>query len=280
MAVCLLDPAGFAYVFEFAVSEVVQQHVGCVVQAARAAHHRHALPHAACCLARRWRMRQVEVHIVGDGDVELAVAVVVHKGAAGAPLLAAARRAGLLGHFLEGSVAFVMVQAIFAVGGDVDVVVAVVVIIADAGSLPPTGGDEAGLGGDVGEGAVVVVVEEMAGGGGTLAGSGKRGSVDEEDVRPAIAVIVDDGDAAAGGFDDVALGLSTAVHVAHGYAGLRGDVDKPGWGWVLGGCGIDAGRFRGDRLLRDCGERDAEHCEEAEDRCERGQVLCLRRHFL
>jgi len=52
-------------------------------------------------------------------------------------------------------------EAVFAVAGDVDVFESVVVIIANAGSLAPSGGNEASLDGHVGEGAVVVVMKQM-----------------------------------------------------------------------------------------------------------------------
>ena len=37
--------------------------------------------------------------------------------------------------------------------------------------------------------------------------------VDEEDVGPAVAVVVDDGDSAAGSFDDVTLVVDAAVEL-------------------------------------------------------------------
>src|SRR5271165_5936295 len=61
----------------------------------------------------------------------------------------------------------------------------------------------------------------------------------KKDVGPAIAVVVDDGDSAAGGFDDVALMVDAAVDVADGDSGLRGDVDEPGGRGVVGGGGVD-----------------------------------------
>ena len=42
----------------------------------------------------------------------------------------------------------------------------------------------------------------------------ERGSVDDEDVWPSVAVVVEDRHPGAGGFDDVALGVDTAVDVA------------------------------------------------------------------
>ncbi len=61
------------------------------------------------------------------------------------------------------------------------------------------------------------------------------GAVDEEDVGPAVAVVVEDGYAGAGGLDDVALGVDAAVDVANQDAGFGGDVNEPCWWWVIGG---------------------------------------------
>jgi hypothetical protein len=139
----------------------------------------------------------------------------------------------LLRDVLEGAVALIVEEVVLAVCGDVEVVVAVVVVVADAGTLSPGGEGEAGFDGDVGEGAVVVVVEEVAGG--LFFGGFEGGSVDEEDVGEAVAVVVEDGDAGAGGFDDVVLGVGAAVDVADEDAGFGGYVDEPGGEWVLGG---------------------------------------------
>jgi hypothetical protein len=128
---------------------------------------------------------EVEVHIVGDGEVELAVAVVIDEGTAGAPLFSCSGDACLLGYFFEGAIALVVKEAIFTVAGDIEIVESVVVVVPDAGALSPSRGDEAGLRGDVGEGTVVIVVEEVVGGlveiiFGLCAW--EVGAVDEEDV--------------------------------------------------------------------------------------------------
>ena len=66
---------------------------------------------------------------------------------------------GFAGYFLEGSIALVVVEAVEAVSGDVEVVVSIVVVVADAGALSPGGIGEAGFGGDVGECAIVIVTK-------------------------------------------------------------------------------------------------------------------------
>ena len=109
-------------------------------------------------------MGQIEVDIVGDGEIEFAIAVIVDEGAAGAPFLAGAGYTGLFGDLFEGAVALIVKEAIFAIARDVEVVEAVVIVVANADALSPAGGDEASLRSYVGEGAIVIVVEEMAGG--------------------------------------------------------------------------------------------------------------------
>jgi hypothetical protein len=180
----------------------VVEDVGRVLETARAAHDGNPLPDASGSLARRGRKGEVEVHVVGDGEVELAVAVVVDEGTAGAPLFSCSGDSGLLGYLFEGAIALVVEEAVFAVAGDVEIVESVVVIVSDAGALAPACGDETCLRGDIGEGAVVIVVEEVVGGfGGIVLGLCVReiGAVDEEDVGPAVAVVVENGHAGAGG---------------------------------------------------------------------------------
>ena len=82
----------------------------------------------------------------------------------------------------------------------------------------------------------MVVVEEVAGG--LVSGCRFHGSaVDEEDVLPAVVIVVKDGDAGAGGLDDVALGVDASVYVGGGETGFGGYVDEPGGGWVVGVAG-------------------------------------------
>ena len=90
VAVGALDAGGLADVFEFSVAEIVEESVGGVGKAARAAHDGDALPHAAGAGARLGGGGEVEVDVVGDEDIEFAVTVVVDEGTAGAPLFAGA----------------------------------------------------------------------------------------------------------------------------------------------------------------------------------------------
>ena len=98
------------------------------------------------------------------------------------------------------------VEAVFADVGDVDVGPAVVVKVGDGHASAPAIVGDTGLGGDVSEGAVVIVAEERGVGWGGFAGERvDRGTVDNIDGEPAGVVVVDEADAGAFGFDDVAL---------------------------------------------------------------------------
>ena len=82
---------------------------------------------------------EVEVDVVADEEVEVAVLVVVEEGAAGVPAQAVLEEAGLFGDVGEGAVAVVAVEGVLAVVADEEVVPAVVVVVADAAGLAPAG---------------------------------------------------------------------------------------------------------------------------------------------
>src|SRR5580692_4430764 len=162
----------------------------------------------------------------------MAVAVVVDERAAVAPSFSRACDASFFAYVGEGAVAVVVVENIFSVVGDIEIFTAVVVVIADADALAPAGVREAGFFCDIGESTVVIVVIEMAGG--RFRGGGiEAGAVNDEDVRPAVVVVVEDGDAGSGGFDDVFLGVHAAENDRIGKAGFFGDVGEMGDGFEI-----------------------------------------------
>ena len=56
------------------------------------------------------------------------------------------------------------------------------------------------------------------------------GAIDQKNVGPAIIVVIEDGDAGAGGLDDVFLGVDAAEDFLHGEAGFFGDIGEVGEG--------------------------------------------------
>src|SRR5262249_42320385 len=136
----------------------------------------------------------------------------------------------------ERSVAVVAVEDLVAVVGDEQIGVAVVVVVAGADALAPAAAGDAGLRGDVGERAVAVVPIEMAHWCGVVRRR-QAGAVDEKDVRPAVVVVVEDRDAAAGRLEDVLLGALAADDGAGLETGRRRQIaevrNRPGNGGGL-----------------------------------------------
>ena len=196
------DARAFGHVRKRAVAIVVVEDVGVAVQSGRPARYHHGFIEAGSALGN-WRRLQIEINVVGDEEIELSVAIVIEEGAACSPADSLSSDSCFLAYIGEGAVAVVVIQHVLAEVGDEQVVVAVVVVIADADALSPPRVLKTRLQGDVGESPVAIVLEEVIER--LLAGwkAFESSSVDEEDVEPAIVVIVVKGDAAACGFEQV-----------------------------------------------------------------------------
>ena len=146
-------------------------------------------------------MDEVDVEVVGDEKVQQAVTIAFDEGASGGVANARLQEAGLLCHVSEGAVAVVAVKAVLAVVGDEKVVEAIVVVIADADAHGPARIGKPGFLGDVGEGAIAVVFVQA------IAGSGRNTvqatAGEQEDIHPAIVVVVDEGATRAHDLEDV-----------------------------------------------------------------------------
>ena len=63
----------------------------------------------------------------------------------------------------------------------------------------------------------------------------QSGAVHDEDVRPAVVVVVEDGNACACSLNDVFLAVHAAEYLRHCQTGLVGDIDEVGdglfWRW-------------------------------------------------
>src|SRR5215813_1413159 len=85
------------------------------------------------------------------------------------------------------------------------IVKAVIIEIAHTSALTPTIPRQIGLFGNVGESPVLVVAVKMADRLLAILKTFERGPVDEKNIQPAVVIVVNQGDAAAGGLDDVFL---------------------------------------------------------------------------
>src|SRR6266436_2478035 len=104
MAVGSIDVGFRCDVLERAVAPVVVEDVLRAGKSAGSAHHGHSFPHAGRALTGSGSGRKVEVDVVGDHEIEVAVAIVVNPGAPRAPRLAGPRYASFLRHLGEGAV--------------------------------------------------------------------------------------------------------------------------------------------------------------------------------
>jgi len=232
-AVGVEDAGFFGDIGEGAVAIVVIENIFSAKQAGRAAGDHDAFVKAGAGFGDG-RGFQIEINIIGDEEIKMAVAIVIHEGAAGVPALASAGDAGFFADVGESAVAVVVVENIFAEVGDEEIVETVVVVVADADGLSPAGMGEAGFGGDIGEGAVAIIFEEMRGG--LLAGGEtfEAGSIDEKNVEPAVVVVIVEGDAAACGLEEIFIFVLAAEDGFGVEAGFAGDVEE---GDAEVGCG-------------------------------------------
>ena len=169
----------------------------------------------------------IELDVVADEKIEMAVAIVVDPGTARAPARFFAIQAGFFRHVGETAVAIVVKQNIVAPEAAEKIVPAVVVVIADANAGLPAGSREAGFRGDVGECSVAIIFVEMrcrlfA----RLPVRVEARAVGQINVEPAVVVVVEKSEAAAFGFDDVALVVDAAPNVDRVEAGFFCDIDE------------------------------------------------------
>src|ERR1039458_6509830 len=193
-------------------------------QAARATVHRNALPVATGDLAGRRHGLEVKLQVVGDEQVQVAVAVVIHEGAAGSPSHSWREQTRFLGDIGEGAIPIIAVENVLTPVSDEDVVETIVIVIRDGDTVRPTHARETGLRGDIGEGAIPVVLVEP------VSGPRRRPfqtrAAEHQDVQPAVVIVIEEGDAAAHRFDDVQVAVDAAVNHRFAQARVRGHVRK------------------------------------------------------
>src|SRR4029077_2091917 len=169
---------------------------------------------------------------------EIAVVVVIAESRAGAPATGIAH-AGFSSDVGERSIAIVVIEHGAVEISNVEIFPSVVVVVANRQAEAPSTVRDPGFGAYVGEGAVVIVAVELVGM--ALAGAHvfQGGAVDQEDVHPAVVVVIEDGDASAHGLNDVAFFQAPAGEMEIDAGGAR-DVGK---GYGACGCGLVVRRF-------------------------------------
>src|ERR1035437_8768628 len=225
-------------IFERAVAAVAEEPAGLAVIGFGRAIRLALAIHAAENVVRRGPL-----DVVADQEVEPAVAVEIEPDGRGAEGAATAQP-GLFGDVDEAAAAVIPEEAVLADGGDQEVREAIVVVVADGHTHAVHFHRQAGALGDVGEGAVTVVAVEPHGGA-LAAPTGPVHAVDQQNVEPAIGIVIEEGAAGAHGLGQV-LGAECAAVVVELDAGGRGNVGQPE---------VRAGRGGGQRARRGATDR-------------------------
>ena len=153
---------------ESSVAVVVIENVGVAGETARAAHDRNSFPLAKRLARGRRSFCGIELDVVADEKIQMAVAIVIEPGAARAPADLLVVDAGFARDIGERAVAVVVKQNVVSPEAAEQIVPAIVVVVADADAGLPAGARQSGFFGDVGERAVAIVFVKMRSG--SLAG--------------------------------------------------------------------------------------------------------------
>ena len=219
----LRDARFLGDVGEGAAAVVVVEDVLAARQPRRAAGHRDALVATEAGVGGG-SGGEVQVDVVGHEKVQAGIAIIVEERAARAPARPLLEESRLRGDVLESAVATVVVEPVLSPVGHGEVDEAVVVVIARAGSLPPAAGSEPRPCGHVLEGPVAPVPVEVIRRLLALREALEGGPVDQERVEPTVVVVVEEGGAAARGFEQVPVRRLAAEDRHRGEPGRAGDI--------------------------------------------------------
>ena len=121
----------------------MKQRIAGAFEPARAALHADAAEFAGWLAAEFRQIAELEVHVIGHHQVEIAIMVVISKSRAGGP--AAVAHSRLFADVGESAVAVVSVKRVLAEVGAKNVLEAVVVVVTDADSTGPSEGPQSCL---------------------------------------------------------------------------------------------------------------------------------------
>src|SRR5437588_6501717 len=243
MAHRAINVCGNRNVLETALAKIVIEDVVAAGQAPRPAKDSNALPQTAGVFARGRGVSKVEVRIICDDQIELPIPIVIHEGAAASPSLSITGDACCVRHLFESAVA-VVVEPVFPVVRDVNVVPAVVVVVADTHALTPAAGDKTSFLCNIGECSIVIVTIEMTGGRTLCVKTIEPGAIHEQYVRPAIVIVIEDGCSGASALEDVCAALFSSKYIARRKNSCRSDIYEVRDHWRLACCR--------DRLFTEC----------------------------
>src|SRR3954464_7625554 len=173
-------------------------------------------------------MFKIDVHVVGDEQVEIPVAIVIDKRTAGAHVgWLWTLQARMLRNIGKCPVSIVPVQDVLPVVRDEDIFEPVVVVISHSDSAGPAASNQACLLGHISERAIAVVLVQAVGC--SRHRLSDPDAAENENVEPSIVVVVQESDTAAGGLEDIGFVLDSSVDDRMNEASLRRHIREVSW---------------------------------------------------
>src|ERR1043166_6414456 len=150
--------------------------------------------------------------VIANEKVQLSIIVVINPGGARAPIFRPGNSCGLR-HFTKPSFAFIMKKIVSPHRGNEYVGHAIIVVITNGNAHPITTYVQTGPGGDICEMTMAVIVIKGHGGGCRAWRSMCRpvGTIDEQQVRVAIVIVVEERDTAPQGFGKQFVSIGAVV---------------------------------------------------------------------
>src|ERR1700730_15216973 len=158
-------------------------------------------------------MAEVEFRVVGHHQIEPPVPIVVQECAAAAPGLAVPCHAGFLCYLLEMATEIV-VEPVLPVVGHVKIFPAIIVVVTDTHPLTPATCLQTSLGGHVRKCPIVVVMIEVVGWRTGFGESLECSPINQEHIRPAIVIVIENGYASPSALQDVGAALFPSKNIA------------------------------------------------------------------
>jgi hypothetical protein len=200
----LIVNAGFLRDFlKRAVAAIVIEKIALAFESPGTALHLKSFVQAKFVAAGGGHVFDVDMDVARNKKVCVAVAIVIAPGCSGAE--SAAANARFFRDVFELAAAEIVIQNVTAIAGDEEVELAVVIVIGDGHAHAPAAAREAGLLRDVLESAVGLLMIERDHGITAFEVTVDGRAVYVDDVEAAIVIAIEEADAAAHGFDDVAL---------------------------------------------------------------------------
>ena len=117
-------------------------------------------------------------------------------------------------------------RTLLVVIGEEQIVQPIIVVIADGDAGDPAGTREAGFRGDIEKRSIAIVFVQP------VAGAGRSGAearaTQDQNIEPAIVIVIEERDAATDGFEDMMFGVDGSINAGSGETGCAGDIGKLG----------------------------------------------------